>query len=191
MINLITLDTDKKVNSGFGVRTQPTEGASKNHKGIDITLADDNIPSVRSGTVSYVGYSDTGGNMIYIEQEDGTTAKYMHLASPSPLSVGDTVKEGQTIGTQGSTGVSTGKHLHFQVEGTSGAIDPEIYLDVESYIANSSHFDHIGENKKENDSGIKGSLLDILGKLLTFIAILLIIVLAVYLFMKAFDISII
>lgn len=188
MINLLDLG---RLTSGFGQRTSPTKGASSNHKGIDIVLENDNIPSVKAGTVSYVGYSNSGGNMIFIEQEDGTTAKYMHMANPSTLSVGDTVKEGQTIGTQGNTGVSTGKHLHFQVEGTSGAIDPEIYLDVESYIANSSHFDHIGENKKENDSGIKGSLLDILGKLLTFIAILLIIVLAVYLFMKAFDISII
>ena len=188
MINLLDIG---RLTSGFGQRKSPTAGASSEHKGIDIVLNDDNIPSVKAGTVSYVGYSSSGGNMIFIDQEDGTTAKYMHMASPSPLSVGDTVTEGQTIGTQGSTGISTGKHLHFQVEGAGGVIDPEIYLDVDTWLNNTNLVETVGSSNNESSGGIKGTLLDIAGKLLTFIVVLLIVVLAVYLFMKAFDISII
>lgn len=185
MVNLLEMGT---LTSGFGTRRSPTAGASTNHKGIDIVLNSDNIPSVRAGTVSYVGYSNSGGNMIFIEQEDGTTAKYMHMANPSPLSVGDTVTEGQTIGTQGSTGVSTGKHLHFQVEGAGGIIDPEIYLDVDSWLANSNHFETVGTDK---ESGLMSTVKNIIGNVITFLAVVLIVILAIYLFMKAFDISII
>ena len=177
MINLIELDTDKSVNSAFGWRNSPTEGASTSHKGIDITLSDYNIPSVLGGTVSYVGYSNSGGNMIFVKQNDGTTAKYMHMAAPSTLKVGDVVSEGTILGTQGSTGISTGDHVHFQVEKDGVPIDPETYFSSSVVV-----------EEKESNGGI---ISDILGKIVTAIVILLLAVLAVYLFMKAFDIQII
>ena len=185
MINLIELDTNKTVNSGFGLRESPTAGASSNHKGIDITLADDNIPSVLSGIVTYVGYSDSGGNMVKIAQNDGTTATYMHMAAESPLKVGQTVYEGQTVGIQGSTGVSTGKHLHLSIQKDGEYIDPEYYLTNTS----GSPFDTRNIVSSVGD-GLKDGIMGIVGKVVYFLAIILVIVLAIVLFMKAFDIKI-
>ena len=176
MINLLNLGT---VSSGFGQRTSPTAGASSNHKGIDIVLKDDMIPSVLGGTVSYVGYSKTGGNMISIEQSDGTTATYMHLSTLPQLKVGELVEPGTPIGSQGSTGISTGKHLHFQVEKNGEYIDPEKYF---------SEYGKISIPVINSGGNI---LSNIATKVIQILAVILILVLAAYLFMKAFDISII
>ena len=190
MIDLLSMGT---ITSGFGKRTSPTAGASTNHKGIDIVLNNDNIPSVMSGSVAAVGYSSSAGNYVKINQTDGTTASYFHLASLPSLSVGEYVEAGQKIGVHGSTGISTGKHLHFQIEDQDGtAVDPEEYLSgsyqtVSSVLSNQTYED--AKNISSNSLG--NILLDIVGKLITFIAVLLLSVLAVYLFMKAFDISII
>ena len=185
MINLIELDKDKTVNSGFGLRESPTAGASTNHKGIDITLADDNIPSILSGIVTYVGYSNSGGNMVKIAQNDGTIATYMHMASPSPLKVGQTVYEGATVGVQGSTGVSTGKHLHLSIQRDGEYIDPEDYLSNTS----GSPFDTRNIVSSVGD-GIMDGVMGIVGKVVYFLVILLVLVLAFVLFMKAFDIKV-
>ena len=129
MINLLGLG---RKTSGYGNRDNPTGSGNDNHKGLDLVLHNDNIPAVMGGTVTYVGYAGNAGNMVTIKSNDGYIHKYMHLASPSTLKVGQTVTEGQTIGIQGSTGRSTGKHLHFQVEYSdgSGTIDPEKYLTI-------------------------------------------------------------
>lgn len=176
MINLLKMGT---VTSSFGARRSPTSGASTNHKGIDIVLDSDVVPSVLTGTVSYVGYSETGGNMIYIEQEDGTTAKYMHLSTLPQLRVGELVEQGTPIGDQGSTGVSTGKHLHFQVEKDGKAIDPEKYF---------SEYGSITAAVKNNTSDLVSN---IAGKAIQIVSVILVFVFAVYLFMKAFEINII
>ena len=177
MVNLLERGT---VTSGFGKRTSPTEGASSDHKGIDIVLNDPNIPSVASGRVGYVGYSSSGGNMVIVEHADGTRATYMHMASPSTLNVGDIVKEGDTIGVQGSTGISTGDHLHFQIEKNGVFLDPKTWFeenDTTGLIESVS-----------NDA--KSAALGVVGHVIEFVSVLLILVLAVVLFMKAFDIHI-
>ena len=167
-----------KINSGFGLRESPTAGASTNHKGIDITLKEDKVPSVLGGVVSYVGYSSSGGHMVSIEQEDGTTATYMHLAEASPLTVGTYVAEGQKIGVQGNTGVSTGKHLHFQVEKDGEYLDPAEYLTTPvAYVEEDSSL--LG--------GVKSTIMGFVGDLITFVVIAMVCVLAAYLFIKAFD----
>ena len=185
MINLIELDKDKKVNSGFGLRESPTAGASTNHKGIDITLADDNIPSILSGIVTYVGYSNSGGNMVKVAQNDGTIATYMHMAEPSKLKAGQTITEGTIIGVQGSTGISTGKHLHLSIEKDGEHIDPESYLNNTS----GSPFDTRNIVSSVGD-GLKDGIMGIVGKVVYFLIILLVLVLAFVLFMKAFDIKV-
>ena len=185
MIDLLHMDTDLAINSEYGWRTHPVTGEkNKFHQGIDLTLTTDNIPAVLGGTVSHVGWSDTGGNIIYIAADDGTTHKYMHLAAESPLKVGQRVSEGQTIGTQGSTGASTGKHLHFQVEGADGTIDPAEYLSGAAYT--------MSEDFKSTGAvdGLAGTALALVGHIIRFLAVILLIVFAVYLFMKAFDVKI-
>lgn len=185
MINLIELDTNKTVNSGFGLRESPTAGASTNHKGIDITLTDDSIPSILSGIVTYVGYSSTGGNMVKVAQNDGTIATYMHMAEPSKLKAGQTITEGTIIGMQGSTGVSTGKHLHLSIEKDGEYIDPEDYLNN----TNGSPYDTRNIVSSIGD-GLTSGIMGIVGKVIYFLIILLVLVLAFVLFMKAFDIKV-
>ena len=188
---MIDLLNRGKITSGFGSRRSPTAGASTNHKGIDIVLTNDDIPSVMAGTVSYVGYSSSSGNMVSIKQEDGTTASYMHLANASPLSIGDKVKEGQIIGVQGNTGISTGKHLHFQVESNSGTyIDPEEYLSGAVNTMSPYYSSNLSPSS-DSDNDLFSGIKSLVGNIISFLAAILIAVLAAYLFLKAFDISII
>lgn len=183
MINLLERGT---ITSPYGKRKSPTAGASSNHKGIDIVLKDKNVPAVLGGTVDFAGYSSSAGNYIKVNQTDGTTATYMHLDSLK-VKTGDSVSTGQIIGVEGSTGISTGSHLHFQVEKDGATLDPEWYFNVGYPSADNAE---IGVSDSETGV-IKGTLLDIAGKLLTFVVVVLIVVLAAYLFMKAFNISII
>lgn len=167
------------VTSGYGQRVAPTTGASTNHKGLDIVLKDSNIPAVKTGVVEYVGYSNSGGNMVYIKHDDGVTARYLHMAAPSTLSVGDVVREGQTVGIMGSTGVSTGDHLHIDFKRGGTTLDPDEYFSSGGSGAFVS-----------TDNEGSGLAMGIVGNIIEFVVILLILVLAVVLFMKAFDISI-
>ena len=126
MINLLNLGT---LTSGFGNRTSPTAGASTNHKGIDIVLNDANIPAVTSGTVTASGTDSSRGNWISIKDQYGNVQTYMHMKNAATLSAGDKVAEGDIIGIMGSTGISTGNHVHFQVANESGEyINPESYF---------------------------------------------------------------
>lgn len=181
MINLIELDTDKKANSGFGKRASPTKGASTNHKGIDLLLESDVVPSVLGGTVKEVKYTNSGGNQISIEHADGSVATYMHLSTLPTLRVGEYVEEGTMIGSQGSTGISTGKHLHFQIEKDGEYIDPEKWF---------NDYGSISAAVSDRVDGMKSGAMGIVGHVIEFISILLVLVLAVVLFMKAFDIHI-
>lgn len=204
MINLITAwDKNKSVNSAFGYRSSASTGGvgSTNHKGIDLSSNNDSIPSVLDGTVIENAWNNARGWYITIKNSDGYTSRYQHLASKSPLTVGTRVTEGQTIGTQGSTGNSTGKHLHFEVLDTSGKyVDPVPYLSggKTSYTATTMTDAHgrpitagATVDAGEVVSGSLGSIAQgILSKVVTFLVVLLVIILAVILFMKAFDIKI-
>nr|WGE07104.1 peptidoglycan DD-metalloendopeptidase family protein [Bacillus subtilis] len=81
------------------------------------------------GKVQIAGYSKSAGNWVVIQQDDGTVAKYMHMQKGLKVSAGDTVKSGQTIGKVGSTGHSTGAHLHLQIEQNGTPIDPQKYME--------------------------------------------------------------
>ena len=172
------------VTSGYGSRTAPTAGASTNHKGLDIVLTNPEIPAVMTGTVDYVGRSDKGGNMVYIKQADGVTARYLHLAELPDLSVGDVIREGETVGIMGATGNVTGTHLHIDFQRGGTTLDPDDYFDTAATGGSAAFV------KTENSGDLKSILMEIGGKLLTFVVVVLVLVLAVVLFMKAFDIHI-
>lgn len=174
-------ENSKNVTSGYGQRTAPVEGASTNHKGLDIVLEDYNVPAVMTGTVEYVGYSSSGGNMIHIKHKDGVTARYLHLASLPSFNVGDVVKEGQIIGIMGSTGKSTGDHLHIDFQRGGATLDPDEYFD-------SGNGAFVSTTVESDGSGL---LSGIATKIIQVLAVVLVLVFAVYLFMKAFEINII
>ncbi|MHB0976721.1 MAG: murein hydrolase activator EnvC family protein [Candidatus Aquicultorales bacterium] len=103
------------VTSEFGPRSSPTAGASSNHMGMDFGLPEGTpIVAANSGTVIEAGYGGGYGNLTVIDHGNGLTSAYAHQSSIA-VSVGQTVQAGQLIGYIGSTGVSTGPHLHFEI----------------------------------------------------------------------------
>ena len=103
---------------------------NKFHKGLDLGTGSENIPTyaAESGTVIFAGYSGSAGNLITIDHGNGLVTKYMHH-SEIYVKVGDHVEKGQQIGLSGTTGRSTGNHLHFQVEENGVAVNPLLYLE--------------------------------------------------------------
>lgn len=120
--------SSSRITSGFGDRSSPTEGASTNHKGIDIgAAAGSDIVAASGGTVTISTYSYSAGNYIMINHGGGVSTVYMHC-SKLLVSEGDTVKQGQVIAKVGSTGYSTGPHLHFGVRLNGSYVNPSNYV---------------------------------------------------------------
>ncbi len=116
------------ISSPFGYRKSPTSGASTYHQGIDIDgNTGDAVWAAKAGTVIVAGWGSAAGNYVKIDHRDGTTSIYMHLNSIS-VSVGQNVSAGKTIGTMGSTGVSTGDHLHFGITVGGVYVNPCNYV---------------------------------------------------------------
>jgi murein DD-endopeptidase MepM/ murein hydrolase activator NlpD len=116
-----------RVSSRFGPRRAPTAGASTNHKGIDLAAPlNTPIRAAKGGTVTISKDQPTGyGKWIEIRHDDGTKTRYGHL-NARDVQVGAKVQAGQVIGKMGSTGTSTGSHLHFEVLNANGVqINPE------------------------------------------------------------------
>ncbi|MCR4845895.1 MAG: peptidoglycan DD-metalloendopeptidase family protein [Eubacterium sp.] len=116
------------ISCGFGPRVAPTAGASTYHKGIDIGCASGApIVAAADGVVSFTGYFGGGGNTVIIDHGNGISTLYMHM-SGFAVGPGANVTAGTTIGYAGSTGVSTGPHLHFAVTVGGSYVDPMGYL---------------------------------------------------------------
>ena len=123
-----------QVTSRFGWR----QWSHSYHKGIDLGTGSENIPTyaVAAGTVIEAGWGGSAGNWIIIDHGEGIVTKYMHH-SEMYVKEGDRVEKGEQIGLSGTTGRSTGNHLHFQLEIDGEAIDPEPYLFPEESGLNS------------------------------------------------------
>ena len=113
------------ISSEFGEYRDPSDPS---HKGMDFA-ANTGVPTYAAadGTVLYAFYSDSAGNWVVINHGNGLVTKYMHH-SAIYVSAGQYVTKGQQIGAVGSTGWSTGPHLHFQVEVNGVAVNPRNYL---------------------------------------------------------------
>lgn len=139
--------------SPFGYRTSPTAGASSNHKGIDIGV-DSGTPvyAAQSGTV-ITASNQPGGAGLYvkIDHGNGWTTTYMHN-SELLVQTGDTVSKGERIALSGNTGVSTGPHLHFQIEKDGTPMDPLTF----KYDAVPSSITITGSNTILGDGSIFG-----------------------------------
>jgi hypothetical protein len=123
------VDTDKiKIDSGFGMRMHPILKTLKMHTGLDIDCGMGTIIyAADSGTVSFAGVSGGYGNLIKITHQNGYVTYYAHL-SKILVSQSSSVTRGQVIAYAGSTGLSTGPHLHFEVRINSEPVDPSRYL---------------------------------------------------------------
>ncbi len=134
------IPSDNIVVSGSGQLSNPCPGASISstfgyrtfdnsyHNGLDLA-ASSGAPTYAAddGTVIIAGWSDSAGNWVVIDHGNGMVTKYMHHSALA-VSAGQSVSRGQQIGYVGSTGYSTGPHLHFQVEMNGSAVDPQAYL---------------------------------------------------------------
>lgn len=117
-----------RVTSDYGTRVSPMSGASSNHKGIDIgASAGADIIAAADGTVTAASYSSAAGNYMMIDHGGGLYTVYMH-ASSLLVSPGQTVSAGDVIAKVGSTGISTGSHLHFGVSLNGSYVSPWSYL---------------------------------------------------------------
>ena len=116
--------------SPFGDRERPTEGASTNHKGVDLAAPEGTaIGAAKGGTVLVAEYNPSAGYYVVIEHDNGYRSVYMHMSS-FDVQVGQTVSQGQQIGACGSTGVSTGSHLHFGISQNGVYKNPADYIPV-------------------------------------------------------------
>ncbi len=117
-----------RISCGFGPRRSPTAGASTNHKGIDIAVPTGTaVRASKAGKVVTATYSSSAGNYVALYHGGGVYTYYMHCSALS-VSVGDQVAQGQTIALSGSTGISTGPHLHFAVNIGGQYVNPMNYV---------------------------------------------------------------
>ena len=113
-----------RITSLFGSRRDPLNGSHKNHQGVDIAAPlGTPIGAAATGTVIFAGQQGGYGNTVVIEHADGKRTRYAH-ADQLYVTSGDHVRSGQTIATVGSSGRSTGPHLHFEVLENDQRIDP-------------------------------------------------------------------
>lgn len=122
------LNVSGRISSGFGPRTSPTAGASSYHRGLDIAVAYGTpIVAAGDGTVATASYSSSEGNYVMISHGNRLYTIYMHC-SRLAVSAGDKVSRGQVIAYVGSTGISTGPHLHFGVSKNGSYVNPLSYV---------------------------------------------------------------
>jgi murein DD-endopeptidase MepM/ murein hydrolase activator NlpD len=114
--------------SGFGVRSDPFLGRPAMHTGLDFRAQrGDPVRATANGKVASSGWAGGYGRMVEIDHGNGLSTRYGHLSEIS-VKVGDTIKIGQVIGAVGSTGRSTGPHLHYETRIDGDAVDPQKFL---------------------------------------------------------------
>lgn len=119
-----------KVSSPFGNRDAPTAGASTYHQGVDLAApAGTPIYASRTGVVTAATFNSKAGYYVSINHGDGYSSIYMHMTN-YVVSKGQAVSAGQVIGYVGSTGVSTGPHLHFGIAYNGSYVNPANYVNL-------------------------------------------------------------
>jgi murein DD-endopeptidase MepM/ murein hydrolase activator NlpD len=114
--------------SGFGVRSDPFLGRPAMHTGLDFRAAmGDPVRATANGKVVSSGWAGGYGRMVEIDHGNGLSTRYGHLSEIN-VRVGDPIKIGQVIGAVGSTGRSTGPHLHYETRIDGDAVDPQKFL---------------------------------------------------------------
>jgi murein DD-endopeptidase MepM/ murein hydrolase activator NlpD len=120
--------------SGYGLRTDPADGHSVNHLGFDLAAkAGTEVAAAARGTVVHAGPAGTYGYLVTLRHDNGFETRYAHLSSVD-VKVGDLVEAGADLGKVGSTGYSTGPHLHFEIRHDGKPIDPAPLLPLNSSL---------------------------------------------------------
>ena len=118
----------ERISSGFGYRNISVNG-NRFHAGIDFpAVVGTAVHAARGGRVVRAGWWGTYGYMIALDHGDGSQTRYAHLSSLG-VETGEVVRQGDVIGGVGSTGASTGPHLHFELRFDERAVDPTPYLE--------------------------------------------------------------
>jgi len=118
------------VSSYYGYRINPVTGAEQLHRGVDIAVPTGTaVLAAMDGTVTAAAYDSYYGNYIVIEDSNGYCTKYAHMDRLS-VSAGQTVKHGDTIGTTGNTGSSSGSHLHIECQYNGEYYNPLFYFEA-------------------------------------------------------------
>jgi len=116
------------VSSNYGMRTDPITGKRAWHNGVDIAgAAGVSVIAIASGIVTFAGEKSGYGKLVEINHGGGVVTRYGHHRKLN-VSTGDLVKKGQKIGEMGSSGRSTGPHVHYEIYKNKRAIDPSIYI---------------------------------------------------------------
>lgn len=117
-----------QMSSRFGWRPNPSTGETRLHKGVDFSgQRGEPILALADGVVSFEGAVHAYGNMVEIAHADGLTTRYAHNES-NTVSVGQRVEQGQIIARLGSTGRSTGPHVHVEVHLNGEVVDPMLFI---------------------------------------------------------------
>tara|TARA_R110002072_G_scaffold90500_3_gene202392 strand:+ start:20627 stop:21565 length:939 start_codon:yes stop_codon:yes gene_type:complete len=116
------------MSSAYGFRTDPFSGKRAWHAGVDFAGKEDSdIVAVASGVVTWSGKRYGYGNLVEVHHGDGYTTRYAHCKNLL-AAVGDVVEKGQILATMGSTGRSTGPHVHYEVRRQGKAVNPKKYI---------------------------------------------------------------
>jgi murein DD-endopeptidase MepM/ murein hydrolase activator NlpD len=128
----VPIQGDFRVSSGFGIRNDPFTGGLAMHEGLDFTAATGTkVVASAKGTVVRSGWDMGYGNVIEVQHAEGFATRYAHL-SKRIAQVGDSVERGSVLGEVGSTGRSTGPHLHYEVFNKERVINPVQVLPLSS-----------------------------------------------------------
>jgi murein DD-endopeptidase MepM/ murein hydrolase activator NlpD len=123
---------DSYITSGFGARADPFGGGREFHKGVDFEAhTGDPVLAVADGVVTFAGVRSGYGNVVEVDHGNGLVTRYAHN-SRLVVQVGDLVRRGQQIARAGSTGRSTGAHVHFEVWKDGRVVNPRPYLQPRS-----------------------------------------------------------
>lgn len=118
------------ISSRFGYRIHPIKGVRDFHSGLDLTAnTGEPVKATADGVVSFAGYNGGSGNLVVLEHGFGYTTLYAHN-SKILVNVGRIVKRGEIIAHVGSTGSSTGPHVHYEVWKDTRAVNPAEYLNA-------------------------------------------------------------
>ncbi len=117
--------------SGYGRRGAPLKGASTNHKGIDLAAPlGTPIYATADGIVSRSGWAKGYGKVVYIDHGNGIQTRYAHMSGIA-AGEGERVRKGDVVGYVGSTGNSTGNHLHYEVRVDGVPMNPSSFMHEE------------------------------------------------------------
>ena len=139
MVNSMPFDRPMKnyfISSGFGVRADPLTHRHAQHNGLDfVGVANEKIISPSQGRVILAGRFSDYGNAVVIDHGYGITTRYGHL-SKIKVTEGQRVNKGQVIALQGSTGRSTGQHLHYEVRYRNVPLNPKKFIEAGKVLIN-------------------------------------------------------